>query len=55
MRRGNRRRYHFISVLPMMSCPHCGALKPTHRACRACGMYNGHQILKLKSKAGAAE
>jgi large subunit ribosomal protein L32 len=55
MRRGNRRRYQFITALPMSACPQCGSLKPTHRACRSCGTYNGHQILKIKSSAQAAE
>lgn len=55
MRRGNRRRFHSIKVLPMSNCPQCGSLKPTHRVCRACGTYNGHQILTIKSKARAAE
>ena len=52
MRRGNRRRHHFITPLPMSQCQNCGALKPTHRVCRSCGRYNGHQILTLKTKAG---
>lgn len=55
MRRGNRRRADYITPLPMSACPNCGALKPTHRACRSCGQYNGHQVLNLKSKAGPAE
>ena len=55
MRRGNRRRHQFISPLPMSACTNCGSLRPTHRACRACGTYNGHQVLKLKDRARAAE
>ncbi len=55
MRRGNRRRYHFIDPLPMGACPNCGTLKPTHRACLACGTYNGHQVLRIKDKARQAE
>jgi large subunit ribosomal protein L32 len=55
MRRGNRRRYHFITPLPMAACQQCGALKPTHRACRSCGTYNGNQVLTIKSKTRAAE
>jgi large subunit ribosomal protein L32 len=55
MRRGNRRRFHFITPLPMSACPQCGALKPTHRACRACGTYNGHQVITIKSKSRQAE
>lgn len=55
MRRGNRRRHQFIRLLPMSKCPNCGALKLAHRVCRTCGMYNGHQVLKVKSSAHAAE
>ena len=55
MRRGNRRRLQFITPLPMGACPNCGALKPTHRACRSCGTYNGHQVIRLKDRAGSAE
>jgi large subunit ribosomal protein L32 len=55
MRRGNRRRYQFITPLPMGACTNCGALKPTHRACRSCGMYNGHQIIEIKTRPRAAE
>ncbi len=55
MRRGNRRRFHFITPLPMSACQNCGALKPTHRACRSCGVYNGHQVLKIKEASRAAD
>ena len=55
MRRGNRRRFHFITPLPMSACQNCGALKPTHRACAACGYYNGRQVLQIKERARAAE
>jgi large subunit ribosomal protein L32 len=55
MRRGNRRREQFIKLHPMSACQTCGALKPTHRACLACGTYNGHQVLRIKDTARAAE
>ncbi len=55
MRRGNRRRFDFITPLPMTQCGTCGALKPTHRVCRACGTYNGNQVLTLKTKSAQAE
>lgn len=55
MRRGNRRRFHFITPLPMSGCQNCGALKPTHRVCRACGFYNGRQVLTIKDKGAVAE
>jgi large subunit ribosomal protein L32 len=55
MRRGNRRRYHSITPLPMSSCGQCGSLKLTHRACLVCGTYNGHQVLRIKDRSRAAE
>jgi large subunit ribosomal protein L32 len=55
MRRGNRRRFHFITPPPMTTCEQCGARKPTHRACRSCGTYNGPQVLTIKSKSRSAE
>jgi large subunit ribosomal protein L32 len=55
MRRGNRRRHHFIKLHPLSNCPQCGALKPTHRVCRACGTYNGHEVLKVRSSGSGAE
>ena len=31
----------------IVACPNCGAYHLPHRACKACGMYNGRQVLKL--------
>ena len=28
-------------------CPQCGAFKLPHRACKACGSYDGRQVLKV--------
>ena len=30
-------------------CPKCGEFKLSHRVCRACGFYNGRDVLKLES------
>ena len=30
----------------IVACPNCGAYHLTHRVCKACGMYNGRQVLK---------
>lgn len=54
-RRGDRRREQVLKVLPMGPCNTCGALKPTHRACKLCGTYNGHQILTPRASAQQAE
>ena len=32
----------------IVACPNCGAYHLAHRACKACGMYNGRQVLKIE-------
>ena len=32
------------------ACPNCGAYHLPHRACKACGMYNGRQVLKVEEE-----
>ena len=32
----------------IVACPNCGAYHLPHRVCKACGMYNGRQVLKLE-------
>ncbi|MFN0073210.1 MAG: 50S ribosomal protein L32 [Chloroflexota bacterium] len=49
-RRGQRRSHDHIQPLPLGACGQCGTMKPTHRVCPTCGTYNGHQILKIKTK-----
>ena len=31
----------------IVACPNCGAYHLSHRVCKACGMYNGRQVLKI--------
>ncbi len=31
-------------------CPSCGEAVMSHRACPACGMYQGRQVIKIKDK-----
>ena len=46
-RRDKRRSSHWKLDLPNVSkCPKCGAPVLSHRACRACGTYNGKEIVK---------
>ena len=35
----------------LVSCPKCGEFKLSHRVCKACGTYNGRDVLKLEEKA----
>ena len=49
--RKRKRRSHFKLDLPgIMVCPNCGETKLAHTVCRACGYYDGKQILTIKAK-----
>jgi large subunit ribosomal protein L32 len=32
----------------LVKCSNCGELKESHRLCRACGYYNGRQVIKVE-------
>lgn len=33
----------------MQKCPKCGEYVLSHRVCKACGTYNGKEILKIEA------
>ena len=46
-RRDNRRSHVWKLALPgMTKCPKCGEYNLSHRVCKACGTYNGKEIVK---------
>ncbi len=48
-RRNKRRSSVWKLDAPAMSyCDNCGAIKAPHKVCKACGYYNGIQVLKMK-------
>ena len=48
-RRDKRRSSHWkLSTPAIVACPNCGAYHLPHRACKACGMYRGRQVLKVE-------
>ncbi len=50
-RRDKRRNSHWKLTIPgIVKCPECGAMRLPHRACRACGKYNGREVLKVEEK-----
>ncbi len=50
-RRGGRAA-HFRMRRPSVGpCPECGAAKLPHRMCRACGRYNGRQVVASEAEA----
>ena len=50
-RRDKRRSSHWKLDLPNVSkCPKCGAPVLSHRACRACGTYNGRTVVAVDAE-----
>ena len=50
------RRTHLKKVARKVTlCPKCGAPIQAHRACMACGYYNGKDVLNKETKAEATE
>ncbi len=33
----------------IVKCPNCGAFRMPHRACKACGQYNGRQVINVEA------
>jgi large subunit ribosomal protein L32 len=48
-KRGMRRSHDAIKPLNFQECPHCGELKLPHNLCRACGQYNGRDVLPVEA------
>lgn len=38
------------NMVSLSTCTNCGAAKLAHRVCKACGFYNGKQVLTIKTK-----
>ncbi|MCK9604347.1 MAG: 50S ribosomal protein L32 [Candidatus Omnitrophica bacterium] len=49
--RGRRRRTHWkLTSSNLTPCPQCKQPKLSHRACKACGYYDGRQVVEVKVK-----
>ena len=48
--RKNKRRSNVwkISAPAFSKCPNCGAFCMPHRACKACGQYNGRTVIAVE-------
>jgi len=47
-RRDKRRSSHWKLEQPTFcKCEKCGELKIPHRVCKACGTYNGREVIKV--------
>lgn len=50
-RRDKRRSSHWKLDMPgLVTCPKCGAFRLPHRMCRACGTYNGREVVKVEEE-----
>ena len=50
-RRDKRRSSHWKLTTPgLVACPKCNALRMPHRVCKACGNYNGREVIKIEDK-----
>ena len=50
-RRDKRRSSTWKLTVPnIVKCPECGAFVMPHRACKACGKYNGRQVLTVEAE-----
>ena len=50
-RRDKRRSSHWKLALPgLTKCPKCGEPVMPHRACKACGTYNGRQVVAVEAE-----
>lgn len=48
-RRDKRRNSHWKLSLPsMVKCPRCGEYKLSHKVCKACGYYNGREVISTE-------
>jgi len=47
-RRNLRRSSHWKLELPSLAKCKCGEYALSHRACKACGMYNGRQVIEVE-------
>ncbi|HUO50862.1 MAG TPA: 50S ribosomal protein L32 [Candidatus Paceibacterota bacterium] len=49
-----RRSHHAIAAERLVKCEECGALRQSHRACAACGKYNGKVVIDIVARQNRA-
>ena len=47
-RRNSRRANWMLTAPNMVKCPQCHEFKMPHKVCKACGYYNGKEIIKVE-------
>ncbi len=46
-RRNSRRANWKLTAPNLVDCPKCGELMMSHRVCKACGSYNGKEVISM--------
>lgn len=50
-RRDKRRNANWKLAIPgVVACPKCGEPRLSHRVCKACGTYNGREVISVEAK-----
>ncbi len=52
-RRNMRRAHHALKAPNSGECPNCGELKRPHHVCRACGFYDGREVVPAPDSTSA--
>ena len=47
-RRNSRRANWKLTAPNMVECPQCREFKMPHKVCKACGYYNGKEVIKVE-------
>lgn len=50
-RRDKRRANWKLTIPGMVKCPQCHEYKMPHRVCKACGYYNGKEVIAQETEA----
>ena len=49
-RRNMRRAHDWLEPATYAECPNCGELKRPHHLCKACGYYDGREVIAVSSE-----
>jgi len=50
-RRDMRRSHHALVRPNIAECPNCGEVKRSHHVCKACGFYDGREVVDTSASA----